>query len=41
MREVAAIIALTLSAPDSDEAKHEARARVAALCRRYPLYEEA
>lgn len=41
MREVAAIIALTLSAPNSDEAKHEARARVAALCRRYPLYEEA
>ena len=41
MREVAAIIALVLSAPESDEAKHEARDRVAALCRKYPLYEEA
>ena len=41
MREVAAIIALVLSHPDSAEAKDEARARVDALCRKYPLYEEA
>lgn len=41
MREVAAIIALTLSHPESEAAKDEARSRVAALCRKYPLYEEA
>ena len=41
MREVAGIIALALTHPDSAEAKAEARARVAALCRKYPLYEEA
>ena len=41
MREVAAIIALTLSNPESEAAKNEARSRVAALCRKYPLYEEA
>ncbi|MGP1470754.1 MAG: serine hydroxymethyltransferase [Schwartzia sp. (in: firmicutes)] len=41
MREVAAIIALTLSHPESESAKDEARSRVAALCRKYPLYEEA
>ena len=41
MREVAGIIALALTHPDSAEAKEEARARVAALCRKYPLYEEA
>lgn len=41
MREVADIIALTLAHPDSAEAKGEARSRVAALCRKYPLYEEA
>lgn len=38
MKEVAAIIALTLKNPE-DEAKHEeARARVAALCSRFPMY---
>ena len=41
MREVAGIIALALTHPDSAEAKEEARTRVAALCRKYPLYEEA
>lgn len=41
MKEVADIIALVLSYPDSDKAKIEARARVDALCRKYPLYEEA
>lgn len=41
MREVAGIIALALTHPDSAEAKEEARARVATLCRKYPLYEEA
>ncbi|MDR7315274.1 serine hydroxymethyltransferase [Brevibacillus nitrificans] len=39
MKEVAAIIALTLKNPE-DAAKHEeARQRVAALCKRYPMYE--
>ncbi|QRG67393.1 serine hydroxymethyltransferase [Brevibacillus choshinensis] len=39
MKEVAAIIALTLKNPE-DAAKHEeARGRVAALCQRYPMYE--
>jgi len=39
MREVAAIIALTLKNPE-DAAKHEeARARVAALCAKFPMYE--
>lgn len=39
MKEVAAIIALALKNPE-DAAKHdEARARVAALCARFPLYE--
>ncbi len=39
MKEVAAIIALTLKNPE-DSAKHEeARQRVAALCKRYPMYE--
>jgi glycine hydroxymethyltransferase len=38
MKEVAAIIALTLKHPE-DAAKHEeARRRVAALCSRFPLY---
>ena len=41
MKEVADIIALVLSHPDSGKAKTEARARVDALCRKYPLYEEA
>ncbi|MFY0546392.1 serine hydroxymethyltransferase [Brevibacillus sp. H7] len=39
MKEVAAIIALTLKNPE-DAAKHEeARQRVAALCKRFPMYE--
>lgn len=39
MKEVAAIIALTLKSPE-DAAKHEeARQRVAALCQRFPMYE--
>jgi glycine hydroxymethyltransferase len=39
MREVASIIALTLKNPE-DQSKHdEARARVAALCARFPMYE--
>lgn len=39
MKEVAAIIALTLKNPE-DAAKHEeARQRVAALCARFPMYE--
>ncbi len=41
MKEVADIIALVLSHSDSDKAKTEARERVDALCRKYPLYEEA
>lgn len=41
MKEVADIIALVLSHPDSDKAKTEARERIDALCRKYPLYEEA
>ncbi|MBQ7516570.1 MAG: serine hydroxymethyltransferase [Schwartzia sp.] len=41
MREVGSIIAVVLSNPDSDKARDEARDRVAALCRKYPLYEEA
>ncbi|MCC0563032.1 serine hydroxymethyltransferase [Brevibacillus borstelensis] len=39
MKEVAAIIALTLKNPE-DAAKHEeARQRVSALCQRFPMYE--
>lgn len=39
MKEVAAVIALTLKNPE-DAAKHdEARQRVAALCQRFPMYE--
>ncbi len=38
MREVADIIALVLDHPESDEAKAEAKQRVAALCAKYPLY---
>ena len=40
MREVAAVIALVLDRPADAAAKEEARARVAALCKKYPLYEE-
>ena len=38
MREVANIIALVLDNPDDEDKKIEARARVAALCEKYPLY---
>ena len=39
MREVADIIALVLDAPEDEGAKKQARARVAKLCEKYPLYE--
>lgn len=39
MKEVAAIIALVLDNPTKEEAKAEARKRVEALCKKYPLYE--
>jgi len=39
MREVGNIIALVLNDPESEEKKEEARRRVAALCKKYPLYE--
>ena len=38
MKEVADIIALVLNNPTDEEKKIEARARVAALCKKYPLY---
>lgn len=38
MKEVADIIALVLNNPTDDDKKVEARARVAALCEKYPLY---
>lgn len=38
MREVADIIALVLDNPTDEDKKVEARARVAALCKKYPLY---
>jgi len=38
MAEVADIIALVLDNPDNEEKKVQARERVAALCRKYPLY---
>ena len=38
MREVANIIALVLDNPSDDDKKIEARERVAALCKKYPLY---
>ena len=38
MREVANIIALVLDNPSDDDKKVEARERVAALCKKYPLY---
>ena len=38
MREVANIIALVLDNPTENDKKIEARARVAALCEKYPLY---
>lgn len=39
MLEVADIIALVLNNPSDDAKKSEARDRVAALCKKYPLYE--
>jgi len=41
MREVAAIIALVLENPADASVKQQARNRVAALCEKFPLYEEA
>ena len=38
MREVADIIALVLNNPNDEDKKNQARARVAALCEKYPLY---
>ena len=38
MKEVADIIALVLDNPTDEDKKIEARARVAALCKKYPLY---
>ena len=38
MREVANIIALVLNNPTDENKKIEARTRVAALCKKYPLY---
>lgn len=38
MKEVADIIALVLDNPDDENKKIEARARVAALCEKYPIY---
>ena len=39
MKEVADIIALVLDHPEDAVAKEEAKKRVAALCKKYPLYE--
>ena len=39
MEEVASILALVLDHPTDDAAKDKARQRVAALCKKYPLYE--
>ncbi len=38
MREVGEIIALVLNNPTDDDKKAEARARVAVLCKKYPIY---
>ena len=38
MKEVAEIIALTLDHPSDESVREQARARVAALCKKYPLY---
>ena len=38
MIEVADIIAMVLDAPNDDAIKDEAKARVAALCDKYPIY---
>ena len=39
MREVADIISLVLSNPNDDKARDEAKARVDALCKTFPIYE--
>lgn len=39
MNEVADIIAMTLDHPEDEAVREKARARVAALCKKYPLYE--
>ena len=39
MKEVADIIALVLDHPEDAAAKEQAKARAAALCKKYPLYE--
>ena len=39
MKEVADIIALVLDHPEDASAREEAKKRVAALCKKYPLYE--
>ena len=39
MKEVADIIAMTLDNPEDEAVREKARARVAALCKKYPLYE--
>ncbi len=39
MKEVADIIAMTLDHPEDETVREKARARVAALCKKYPLYE--
>ncbi|MDY2684952.1 MAG: serine hydroxymethyltransferase [Selenomonadaceae bacterium] len=40
MKEVADIIALVLDHPSDESVKDQARSRVAALCKKYPLYED-
>lgn len=39
-REIADIICAVLKAPEDEAVKADARTRVSALCRKYPLYEE-
>lgn len=39
MKEVADIIALVLDNPEDEKSQQEAKDRVAALCKKYPLYE--
>ncbi|MBP5224989.1 MAG: serine hydroxymethyltransferase, partial [Lachnospiraceae bacterium] len=39
MKEVADVIAMTLDNPNDESVRDKARARVAALCKKYPLYE--
>ena len=39
MKEVADIIALVLNHPQDEGKREEARKRVDALCKKYPLYE--